>query len=53
MDPARACRGDRGERARTQQRVLADQRAVEVAGEGLDAPGEVVREDQPPVAWTT
>ena len=33
--------------------VLADQGPVEVAGEGPDVAREVVREDQPEVAWTT
>ncbi|HVN60917.1 MAG TPA: hypothetical protein VMT59_06620 [Gaiellaceae bacterium] len=53
MDPARAGRRERLDRARVQQRVLADQGAVEVAGEGLDVAGEVFGEDQPEVAWTT
>jgi hypothetical protein len=33
--------------ARVQQRVLADQRAVEIAGDRLDVAREILREVQP------
>jgi hypothetical protein len=39
---------DRAPRARREQRVLADQRAVEVAGKRLDLAREVRRESQLP-----
>jgi hypothetical protein len=47
MQAGVACARERGARARPQQRVLADQRPVEVAGERLDVAREVVRERQP------
>jgi hypothetical protein len=48
--------GDRAAGAWPQLGVLADQSAVEIAGERLDAGGEIGRENQPEelfVAWTT
>jgi hypothetical protein len=36
--------GDRGLRARVQESVLADERAIEVAGEDLDVAREVGRQ---------
>lgn len=47
---------DRSERARAEERVLGDQGAVEVAGEGRDAGRESVRKlygTEPPVDVTT
>jgi len=41
--------GDRPERARVEERVLADQRAVEVAGERLDLAREVRGKSQVPL----
>ena len=52
-DPGRLGARDRCARARVQQRVATDERAVEVAGEGLDAGREGGWEDQPPVACVT
>ena len=49
MDPGRAGGGDRASRARVQEAVLADERAVEIAGEGVDRAGEVRRESQLPL----
>jgi hypothetical protein len=54
VDPGRARGGDCLERPRTQDEVLPDERAVEVARDGLDAAREPSREDYlPDVAWTT
>jgi hypothetical protein len=44
VDPRCARGGQSGTRAWTKQGILADQRAVEVAREGLDVPREVPRE---------
>jgi hypothetical protein len=49
VDPGRAGGGDRASRARVQEAVLGDERAVEVAGERLDRAGEVRRESQLPL----
>ena len=49
MDPGRAGGGDRVSRARVQEAVLADERAVEVARERVDRAGEVRRESQLPL----
>ena len=48
MDAGGSRAGDCLPGARVQQRVLADQRAVEVAGESLDLAGEVRGESQLP-----
>jgi hypothetical protein len=53
VDSGSPCVGDRASGAGTELGVLADQGAVEIGGEGLDARREVGREDQPCVAWTT
>jgi hypothetical protein len=45
----RARGSDRASRARVQEAVLGDERAVEVAGERLDRAGEVRRESQLPL----
>jgi hypothetical protein len=47
VDPLVPEGADCGARARPQYGVLADQRAVEVAGDGLDVARKVVREVQP------
>ena len=47
MDARRARGGNRGLRPWTQVCVLADERAVEVAGERLDLQRKVLREVQP------
>ena len=49
MDPRAAGRGDRAARARVQEAVLADERAVEVARERVDPAREVGRESQLPL----
>ena len=48
MDAAGARARDRPARARVELRVLADQRAVEIAGESLDLAREVRGESQLP-----
>jgi hypothetical protein len=53
VDPGGVRGGDCPDRPRAKLGVLADQRPIEVRREGLDAGGEVSREDQPCVAWTT
>jgi hypothetical protein len=47
VDTCRTRGGNRGLRPRSQKGILADQRAVEVAGERLDLPRKVLREVQP------
>jgi hypothetical protein len=47
VDSGRVRSLERAARARVEERVLADQRPVEVAGDGLDGAREVVRELQP------
>jgi hypothetical protein len=47
VDPGRSRGVDRSPRARAKERILADQRAVEVAGDCLDAAGKVPGELQP------
>ena len=47
MNPNRPRCGDRGTRPGMQQRVLADQRPVEVTCDGLDVAREILREVQP------
>lgn len=47
MDSARARRRDRGSCARLQQRVLADQRAVEIAPDRFDGARKISWELQP------
>jgi hypothetical protein len=49
VDPGRARAGERALRARAEESVLADERAVEVAREGVDRAGEVRRESQLPL----
>ena len=49
MDAGGAGGGDRAPRARVQEAVLGDERAVEVARECLDRAGEVRRESQLPL----
>jgi hypothetical protein len=49
VDPGRARGGERALRARAQEGVLADERAVEVARERVDRAGEVRRESQLPL----
>jgi hypothetical protein len=49
VDPGRARGDDRAPRARVQEAVLADERAVEVARERVDRAGEVRRESQLPL----
>ena len=49
VDSHRACGRDRGARPRAEDRVLSDQRPVEVARERLDVARKVRRESQLPV----
>ena len=49
MDAGGARGRNRGARSRVEERVLTDQRPVEVAREGLDLAREVRRESQLPV----
>jgi len=49
VDPDRAGGGDGFARARVQEAVLGDERAVEVARERVDRAGEVRRESQLPL----
>ena len=49
MDAGRAGGGDGASRARVQEAVLGDERAVEVARERVDRAGEVRRESQLPL----
>ena len=49
MDAGLARGGDRPARARVEERVLADQRPIEVAGKRLDLGREVRRKSQVPV----
>jgi len=49
VNPGRAGGGDRVSGARVQEAVLGDERAVEVAREGVDRAGEVRRESQLPL----
>ena len=49
MDSRRARGCERAARARVQEGVLADERAVEVARERVDRAGEVRRESQLPL----
>ena len=57
VDAGRPCRRDRRRRPRAEHRVLADQGAVEVAGERLDVAGERRRQGERPaqlcVDWKT
>jgi len=53
VQPAVAGGGERPARARAKKSIVRDQRAVEVAGERLDAAREVGRELQPLVDSTT
>jgi hypothetical protein len=57
MQPRRVCALQRGERARLQDAVAPDQRAVEVGRDDLDVAREVCGEvyplGLPPVALTT
>jgi hypothetical protein len=49
VDPGAAGGGDRAAGPRVEGAVLADERAVEVAREGVDRAGEVRRESQLPL----
>jgi hypothetical protein len=49
VDPGRVRARERALRARAQEGVLADERAVEVARERVDRAGEVRRESQLPL----
>jgi len=53
MDARCAGGADRGDRARMQDRVLGDQRPVEVGRDQRDVAREVVGKRQPEVAWWT
>jgi hypothetical protein len=53
VDAGGAGRAEGVLRPLVQDRVLGDERAVEVGGDELDVVRKVVRERQPDVAWLT